>query len=379
MGMIGSLSRRFLKNLGTACGCRTVARSYLLASITLSLSGCASFGPTSVDRDRLDYITTIASSWKQQTLLNIVKMRYADTPIFLEVGQIISGYQLSGAVTVGGSLSSSSAYGDILNLGGAGTYTDRPTITYMPLMGAHFLQVMMTPIPPPNLLKLAQEGWPIDMLLQMGAQSINGLSNRKGGARGHAADPDFVRLLAALQRLQASGAVELRVEVSKETKQEGTVMVISPKPLLPDVETDRTMVRKLLGLRSDLQEFKIIYGALSGNDNVVAVQTRSAFQILNLLGSNVEVPPEHIADGRTYPPITESADMTLTMPRLIRIHSEKSHPADAFAAVKYSDYWYWIDNRDFRSKGVFTFLMVMMTLADKGSEVQPPVITIQGN
>jgi hypothetical protein len=333
----------------------------------------------SVDRDRFDYINAIASSWKQQTLLNIVKMRYADTPVFLEVGQIISGYQLSGGVTVGGSLSSRSAYGDILNLGGAGTYTDRPTITYTPLMGAHFLQVMMTPIPPPNLFKLAQEGWPIDMLLQMGAQSINGLSNRKGGARGHAADPDFVRLLAALQRLQASGAVELRVEVSKETKQEGTVMVISPKPLPPDVEADRMLVRKLLGLRSDLQEFKIIYGVLSGNDNVVAVQTRSAFQILNLLGSNVEVPPEHIADGRTYPQITESADMTRSMPRLIRIHAEKSRPADAFAAVKYSDYWYWIDNRDFRSKGVFTFLMIMMTLADKGSEVQPPVVTIQGN
>jgi len=60
---------------------------------------------------------------------------------------------------------------------------------------------------------------PLDTLLQIGAQSINGLSNRKGGARGHAADPGFVRLLAALQRLQASGVIDLRVEVSKESKQ----------------------------------------------------------------------------------------------------------------------------------------------------------------
>ncbi|WP_152539381.1 hypothetical protein [Methylomicrobium lacus] len=350
----------------------------LLAGIVLSLQGCGSFGPPSVDRDRFDYINAISSSWKQQTLLNIVKMRYADTPVFLDVGQIISGYQLQGALTVGASLNSASAVGDIVNLGSGATYTDRPTITYTPLTGAHFMQVMITPIPPPNLLRLSQEGWPIDMLLQIGAQSINGLSNRKGGARGHAAEPDFVRLLAALQRLQGSGVLGLRVEVSKESKQEGTVMVISQKDLPPEIQADRDRVRKLLGLRPDLQEFKVVSGTLSGKDDTIAIQTRSGFHILNLLGSNVEVPPEHIAEGRTYPQIVEPAE-TQSLSPLIKIHAENSCSADAFAAVKYRDYCYWIDDRDYRSKGVFTFLMIIMTLAETGEKAQPPVVTIQGN
>jgi len=378
MGWSGSRLRSYLNKQEMIRGWTAVARICLLASMPLGLTGCSSFGPPSVDRDRFDYINAIASSWKQQTLLNIVKMRYADTPVFLDVGQIISGYQLQGAVTFGGSLSSRSVYGDIFNLGSTGSFIDKPTITYTPLTGAHFIQVMITPIPPPALLMRVEEGWPIDVLLQIGVQSINGLSNCKGGARSYVADPDFVRLLAALQRLQVSGAIDLRVEVSTQTKEQGTVLVISQKDLPPEVQDDRVLVRKLLGLRSDLHEFKIVFGAVSGKDDEIAIQTRSGFQILNQLASNVEVPAEHIAELRTYPPIPESR-VALSMPPLIRIHAEKSQPADAFAAVQYRDYWYWIDDRDFRSKGIFTFLMIIMTLAETGEKVQAPVVTIQGN
>ncbi|MGR8941070.1 MAG: hypothetical protein ACU83V_04710 [Gammaproteobacteria bacterium] len=378
MDWMGGRLRCCLKKQKATQGWTAAVRMCLWASIALNLTGCASFGPSSVDRDRFDYINAIASSWKQQTLLNIVKMRYADTPVFLEVGQIISGYQLQGAVTVGGSLNSTSAFGDIVNLGSAATYTDRPTITYMPLTGAHFLQVMMTPIPPPNLFRLIEQGWPVDMLLQVGAQSINGISNRKGGARGSEMDPDFAALLAALQRLQVSGAIGLRVETTPETKQEGTVMVMSRKDLPPEVEADRILVRKLLGLRSGLHEFKVVYGSVPEKDDVVAVQTRSGFQILNLLGSTVDVPPEHIAERRTYPPFSEPEGVQLLSP-LIRVHADNSLPADAFAAVKYRDYWYWIDDHDYRSKAVFSFLMIIMTLAEKGEQVQLPVVTIQGN
>ena len=337
-----------------------------------------SFGPPSVDRDRFDYINAVANSWKQQTLLNIVKLRYADTPVFLDVGQIISGYQLQGSVGITGTLNSASAYGDLLNLGSTGSFTDKPTITYTPLTGANFIQVMITPIPPPALLMRVVEGWPIDILLQMGAQSINGLSNRKGGAQGHAADPDFLRLVAALRRLQASGVIDFRVDVSKETKQEGTILIISQMDLSPEIQADRALVRSLLGLRPDLKEIKIVYGTMSGKDDVIAMQTRSGFQLLTQLGSYIEVPPEHVAEGRTYPQIQSSGD-ALSLPPLIKIHAEKSLPTDAFAAIKYRDYWYWIDDRDYRSKGIFTFLLIVMTLADTGEKSPVPIVTIQGN
>ena len=247
------------------------------------------------------------------------------------------------------------------------------------MTGSHFMHVLLTPIPPPALFMVIEQGWPVDLLFQIGVQKINGVSNGMGGLRGYPPDPDFVRLLEALQRLQASRVIGLRVEMSQESKQIGTIMTISKKNLPLEIQADRELVRKLLGLRSDQQEFKIIYGGISDKDDVIAVQTRSGLQILKELGADVEVPSTHIAERRTYPPFSESVGIARSLQPLLRIHADKSRPIDVFAAVKYNDYWYWIDNRDFKSKGVFTFLMIIMTLAEKEEKIQPPIVTIQGN
>jgi hypothetical protein len=132
----------------------------------LAPGGCKSLGPPSVRRDRLHYAAALADSRKEQLLLNIVRLRHGDPPAFLDVVSVVSGYSLETDVSVGGQFSPESLRGD--TFAGAGLsakYTDRPTISYAPLMGEKFARSLMSPVPLDALILFGLEGsMPADFL-----------------------------------------------------------------------------------------------------------------------------------------------------------------------------------------------------------------------
>jgi hypothetical protein len=339
-----------------------------------------SFGAMTLDRDRLDFTQAVSNSWKQQTLLNIVKLRYGDTPIFVDVGQIVTGYQLVSTVQAGGTVNPSGATGtNFLNFGAQGQYTDRPTITYVPLTGSQFLRTLMTPIPPIRLFELVESGYPIDFLLNVSVQSINALSNARGGARPRPADPDFAKLLKSLRKIQDSGAVGIRAEPEQDKKGGGLVLSFPLKAVPEEIQTERKEVKRMLGINPDVTDFRIIYGTTPPKDDVVAIQTRSGLQILREMATFVQVPEEHQTEHRVFPAAMVPPDGQEAPPPLIQILSARSKPTDAFVLIHYNDLWFWIDNRDLRSKATLTFMLILMTLADTGEKAPSPLLTIQAN
>ena len=161
--------------------------------------------------------------------------------------------------------------------------------------------------------------------------------------------------------------------MDKETgKRDRLVMFFTKEDIPPDIEAERQVLRKILHLDSARLDFQVIYGADTDRHDVLAMQTRSAMQILNTVSSLISVPEEDVRNGSAFPAPPPAPGL----PPSIAITSGSSKPDNAFVAVRYRDLWFWIDDRDLRSKGVFTFLLILMTLADTGEKAPPPVLTI---
>jgi hypothetical protein len=344
-----------------------------LASTALScglfLTSCSHLGPGTITTDRFDYSTAIADSWKQQTLLNIVKIRYMDLPVFVDVASIVSGYSLETTVSGGQTWPD-----DIISLGGSARFTDRPTLTYVPMTGEKFLRGMITPIEPKNIFFMLQAGYAADFILGLTVESLNGVRNRSVAAGAmREADPDFVRALELLREVQAAGAVGMRVEEDKSKNQ--TAVLFFRRDDVPDEITHKAAeIRRLLKLPEGQQKLVLTYSPMRGADNELAVNSRSLLQIMGAFSTYMDVPEAHVKDQSAVPTIANND--TDTKKTAVKIHSGRIKPLDTYASVFYRGHWFWIENSDWRTKRALTAVMFFFTLADTGSPDKLPLITI---
>ena len=346
-----------------------ILRRLIPAALILTALGCTSIGPESVPRDRFDYASAIRDSWKHELLQNIVNMRYGGIPVFVDVASVISQYELQGSVAASATANGSVVGDDIYGIGGNARYTERPTITYQPLTGPKFSRSLLTPIKPATLLFLAQAGYPIDMLMQIGARSINGIKNRANTELiKQDEDPLFSEVLAAMRRIQLSGLIGIRLE--KKNEKDTTVMFFG-KPSNEDIIADVKFVRETLGLNPEADQFALIFGPVSPGPDILAIQSRSMMEIMLELSAEVDAPAVHIEQGLTFPTVPEDHKLGF-----LTIHSQSEPPSYGYAAMQFQDHWFWVDDRDIQSKRMLTLLVVLSSLTESDTPAQVPVVTV---
>ena len=353
----------------------TRGQARIVALLALLCAACAtSLGPQTIPRDRIDYGSAIARAGQEQMLTNLVKLRYADAPVFLEVSSIINQYALEGLVSAGASFPGATDR-DSYTVGGTARFADRPTITYALLSGERFIKSLLTPVRPETVFSLVQTGWPIDLVFQHAVRAVNGIHNRsRTPLLAREPDPEFASLVAALRRIQAADAIGLRVEDQQEPGK--LLLVFRSARVTPEVLADVRLVRETLGLKADADTFRLSFGSVPQTDQDVALLTRSMFEMMTELAATIEVPDRDIAEQRVTPTNRAQSEGESALGPLLRIRSSEARPDESFVAVPYRDHWFWIDDRDFGSKRAFTFLTLLFELAQSGLVPTAPLVTI---
>jgi len=349
---------------------RRALRCLILVLPVLFLPACSSIGPSAVPRDRFGYTEAISESWKKQMLLNIVKIRYSDAPVFLEVSSVITQYALETELQT--SLKFEARNNQMLF--GRGKYTDRPTVTYTPLTGEKFTRNLLTPIQPLAILNLIQGGWPVDRVLAICVKSINGIDNRAGSpAFLREADPKFYPLLSELRAVQQAGGVGVRIV--KEENAVKSIIFFEPSND-QDVNQRLLKLKKSLNLSPDTNEYHLVYARKQRLQTELAILSRSLMEIMLELSTYIDVPQMDIDEGRILPTLDRTSEGNAGVPPLIRIQSSANKPPDAYLSVRYRDYWFYIDDKEPRSKGILTFIMILSSLAESGGPSTAPMVTV---
>lgn len=403
----------------------------LVVAAAALAAGCA-LGPRSVEQNRLRYNEAVKTTTEEQLLLNIVRLRYIDTPSSLsltgiaEQQEIVAGLQAMPFFTSAAAGNAFGGYRGVVLPQAQFTGANRPTLSYTPLDDQEFTRRLFTPISLDGAAYLAKTTWPISTVFRLYLENLNWVSNAETASGPTPKDPPefaaFLEGVLALQRLQDRKLVALAAEERDERvtdavppgpgtagaaveaakagleyrKHDGGWAVVrkKPQPVLrvadlpaddPDFATFCRMFRLDPAKRAfDLTTDKLdpfLAGAPEAGVAVLDLETRSLLQVLFFVAHGVEVPPADTAAGRA--PVAAGPDgvpfdWTQVTGGLFRVcwAEGKRPPACAHTAIRYRGYWFYIDERDRDTMATFALLVELSRLELGAKAGTAPILTL---
>ena len=395
-----------------------------------AVSGCTSLGPQALQQTRLQYNEAIKATTEEQLLLNIVRLRYSDTPSSLAVSTIAAQFERTQSLALTPFFAASGAdvnksYAAILPQAQVGI-ADRPTVSLTPLDDQEFTRKLFTPMTLDGIIYLAKTTWPIAVVFRLYLENLNWVSNAQTASGPTPKRPpevdDFLRGIVALQSLQERGRIVFGQEERTETlgdpipavtardmleaaksgyeyrqdekartwtltkKTAVPVLLIDPSEgSSPEMATFTSVFHLKPGLlKYDITQEKLSpFPATYPPEGVVNLdlETRSLLQALFFVSHGIEIPPEHAARNLLTVTRDESGgafDWPRVMQGLFRVRSApgKERPPNVHVAVQYKGYWFYVDETDQDSKATFSLLMQLSRLELAGKAGPGPTLTI---
>lgn len=398
----------------------------MLIVLALAAGGCA-FGPRNLVPTHHRYNESMQRAAAEELLLNVVRMRYNETLMRLDVGGIAAQFEL-GATAEARPFFSTEGVNLVPPDGPFGTYsrilpflgasvTDRPTFSFSPLDDSEAIKPLFVPITADGMVFLWQSGWPVATVLRLFVDAANGLPNAPTAAspsRGAVSEfEQFRRVADLIQSLHDAGQIkfvrsdsarEIGSPLAESAMSAGAMVEAARDGFEYRQRPDRSWILTKSERRSELQidpahaaspevlelcqllhlePGRPRYELVTGTDSFavsrsgplltqIHLAARSTIQASFYLSKGVEVPCSHVEAGLVDPtrqPITDD---------LIRVKSsaEKRRPACASVVVRYRDHWFYIDDRDGTSKATFALMSVMVRINPLSPRKGGPALTL---
>ena len=387
------------------------------------LTGCA-IGPASLERDYPLYSQTMRDIQDEHLLLNLVRLRYLETPVFLQLTSITTTYEIDANANV--SVIDDAGAGTTRGAGIGGGYRETPTFTYSLPDSQEFFGRMVAKLSTDQLAPLAMTG--AGGYFRLGLTRINGLENVSVYSGWTDEEPasyaEFNEALRIMQELERDGLIDFTynltarvasspfdelgeyssmpdgeqagMEFWKNADDQWVARVRKRTPYLrlagASINDPRGLrLRELLKLDPQKYSFPIVDVDFSVTEMArirdgrpaaafdpeakfgeIVIVNRSMFEILGIASRSVEVPDEHVQAGTAVADEDVLGDM-------LTIKSSQEKPASAAVAVQHKGVWFYIAANDLSSKMTLLRLHSLFEVTAGRVSGAEPILTIPVN
>ncbi len=335
------------------------------------LSACGVHSGAVLRESSLNFNQALQRALSEQMLLNLVRLRYGEPPVFLQVTSISTQFSFSGNAGAGAEINE--AYPDSYSLNLGFSYAARPTFTFVPLQGEEFAKRLLSPIRLGHLLLLLNSGWRADRVLRLCVQRLNDIPNAPTASGPTPIEvPRFRRFLRVsrdFEALRRRGYLRF-LYLEKGGSPFPALRISSAARELPEYAE----LLRLLKLEP-APYYRLVGPEGPPAPNVLRVETRSLIGVLFYLSQGVEVPEEDLRAGRAARTLKASGapfNWSEVLGDLFRVSSSATLPRRALLAVRYRGRWFYIADQDRNSKATFILLQQLFALeASKGKGISP--------
>jgi len=416
---------------------RKVKLSLLICGLIglVTISGCG-IGVKAYKSSFEDFNDAIRKTADSQMLSNLVRMRYLESPVFLQVSSISTNFTLSG--NLGASATLPEGVSNTYGLDAGAGYSESPTITFSIPESRGYYGLLMAPLSSNQILQLIDAGFDSGAVLRTGIRGINGLKNVTIEYSTYPSAPqsygDFLEALTLVEKLNTEGLVDFAPSsgfglwsspigpIGKDSlsqallvasivyaKNAGGDLVENGKGMY-ELHTfsrrialrfapaavnspDAQRLKSLLQLDTDKNAYsmfdheftKIEKGrAYIGQSPAaldpeavwqeIGIRGRSMMEIMQISSNAVQIPEEEISKGNVF--VVPSSDQE--DPSLV-IKSSTGEPSNATIRTKYRGYWFYIEDNDLKSRTGFALLTAMFAVTAGTVPGANPILTLPVN